>query len=133
MNGKIREALLTLAVIAAAFVAVPRLAQAHHGWADFNAGAVVTMDGTVTAFHFTNPHCVVEFEVKDEKGQIRKWEGEFASPGELQRKGWNASSLETGAKLTISGHPSKDGSLSIHVSRIVLDNGKELKLENYSR
>lgn len=116
----------------AVLILLPGLAHAHHGWNDFEAGKEVTFQGTVVAFHFTNPHCVVEFEVIDDKGQIRKWEGEFASPGELQRKGWNANSLEVGAKLTISGHPSKDGSPAIHVSKI-LANGKELQLEKYSR
>ncbi|HWE51721.1 MAG TPA: DUF6152 family protein [Bryobacteraceae bacterium] len=125
------KALLTF-LAAAALVLIPATAEAHHGWSDFNAAAEVTFQGTVIAFHYTNPHCVVEFEVTDDKGQVRKWEGEFASPGELQRKGWNANSLETGDKLTISGHPSKDGSPAIHVSKIIT-NGKELQLEKYSR
>jgi hypothetical protein len=131
MGQKMKTSLIAL-MAAAVLVLMPATAEAHHGWNDFNAGTEVTFQGIVVAFHFTNPHCVVEFEVTDEKGQVRKWEGEFASPGELQRKGWNANSLEAGDKLVISGHPSKDGSPAIHVSKIVT-NGKELQLEKYSR
>ena len=130
--GKIRKTILTVLAISAGFVMMPRAAEAHHGWSDFEAAKEVSFQGTVVAFHYTNPHCVVEFEVTDDKGQVKKWEGEFASPGELQRKGWNPNSLEAGDKLTISGHPSRDGSLAIHVSKIAV-NGKELQLEKYSR
>jgi hypothetical protein len=132
MSAKTARMMLTVLAISAGFVMMPRAAQAHHGWSDFEAAKEVTFQGTVVAFHYTNPHCVVEFEVTDDKGQVKKWEGEFASPGELQRKGWNPNSLEAGDKLSISGHPSKDGSLAIHVSKIVV-NGKELQLEKYSR
>jgi hypothetical protein len=71
----------------------------------------------------------VEFEVKDEKRHIQKWQGEFSNPGVLSRRGWNAAYLEAGDKLTISGHPAKkDGVFALHVTRIVSASG-ELKLE----
>ena len=107
---------------------IPGTAQAHHGWVDFDEKADLTVSGTVTAFYFVNPHCVVEFDVKDEKGGIKKWQGEFASKLELSRKGWNPASLEAGEKLTFIGHPSKDGSLAIHVMKIRKANG-DLKLD----
>jgi hypothetical protein len=132
MKARLSKLIMTALAISAAFVIVPGIAEAHHGWADFEEAKEVTFQGTVVAFHYTNPHCVVEFEVTDDKGKVKKWEGEFASPGELQRKGWNPNSLESGDKLTITGHPSKDGSPAIHVSKIAV-NGKELQLEKYSR
>jgi uncharacterized protein DUF6152 len=107
---------------------IPGTAQAHHGWVDFDEKAELSVSGTVTAFYFVNPHCVVEFDVKDEKGGIQKWQGEFASKLELSRKGWNPASLEAGEQLTFIGHPSKDGSLAIHVIKIRAANG-ELKLD----
>jgi hypothetical protein len=107
---------------------IPDSASAHHGWAEFDEKAEVTLQGTVTDFHFVNPHCVVEFQVKREKGQFQKWQGEFSNPGVLSRKGWNAASLETGAKITITGHPAHNGVLALHVIRIRSSNG-EIKLE----
>ena len=107
---------------------IPGSARAHHGWAEFDEKAEVTLEGTVTDFHFVNPHCVVEFQVKDEKGQIQKWQGEFSSPGVLSRRGWNAASLETGDKITITGHPAHNGVLALHVTRIRASNG-DIKLE----
>ena len=118
---------LALAPVVIGLLLMPGTANAHHGWVDFDENADLTVEGTVTGFYFVNPHCVVEFDVKDEKGRIQKWQGEFASKLELSRLGWNAASLEAGEKLTFIGHPSKDGSLSIHVIKIRKANG-EFKL-----
>ena len=111
-----------------ALLLVARVAQAHHGWVDFDEKTELTIQGTVTAFYFVNPHCVVEFDAPDEKGRVQKWQGEFGSKLELSRLGWNASSLEAGEQLTFIGHPPKDGSRSIHVIKIRKANG-EFKLK----
>jgi len=119
---------LALASILVGLLLMPGIASAHHGWVDFDEKTDLTVQGTVTGFYFVNPHCVVEFEVKDETGRIQKWQGEFASKSELSRKGWSAASLEAGEKLTFIGHPSKDGSLAIHVIKIRTASG-EFKLD----
>jgi hypothetical protein len=108
---------------------MPGSVQAHHGWQEFDEKTEVTVTGTVTDFHYVNPHCVVEFDVKDDKGRTQKWQGEFSNPGVLSRRGWNAAYLEAGDKLMITGHPAKkDGVLALHVTRILLASG-ELILE----
>ena len=119
--------LLTVFSIVAGLLLMPGLAEAHHGWVDFDEKSDVTVSGTVTAFYFFNPHCVVEFDVKDDNGRVQKWQGEFASKGELSRKGWTAASIEAGEKLTLTGHPAKDGTRVIHVTKIRVSNG-EMKL-----
>jgi Family of unknown function (DUF6152) len=103
-------------------------AQPHHGWMDFDPSRELTFQATVTDFHFVNPHCVVEFSAMDEKGQVQKWQGEFSNPHQLAQKGWTASSLDAGDKITIAGNPAKNSSLAIHVTRIRLPNGQELKI-----
>jgi hypothetical protein len=103
--------------------------QAHHGWLEFDEKTEVTVTGIVTDFHYVNPHCVVEFDVRDDKGRTQKWQGEFSNPGVLSRQGWNAAYLKAGDKLTITGHPAKkDGVLALHVTRILSASG-EVKLE----
>ena len=102
-------------------------ARAHHGWAAFGSGPQVTLQGTVTDFHFVNPHSVVDFEVKDAEGKIQEWEGLLSSPSRLAPQGWTAASLEPGDKITISGHVTKNGSRAMRVAGIVLANGKVLK------
>lgn len=123
-----RMTLLSFVPLVAGLLLMPGPAEGHHGWAEFDEKAEVTLEGTVTDFHYVNPHCVVEFDVKSETGQVQKWQGEFSNPGVLSRKGWNAASLEAGDKLTITGHPARNGVLALHVTRIRLGDG-ELKLD----
>ena len=72
-----KNTVLTLLAASVSFLLMSHPAEAHHGWLDFDSGREVTLEATVTDFHFTNPHCVVEFTAKDEKGQTVKWQGEF--------------------------------------------------------
>jgi hypothetical protein len=123
-----RIPLVTFVPFVAGLLLVPAAVKAHHGWQEFDEESEVTIEGTVTDFHYVNPHCVVEFEVKDKKGRVQKWQGEFSNPGVLSRRGWKAASLEAGDKLTITGHPARNGVLALHVTRILSATG-EVKLE----
>jgi hypothetical protein len=76
------------------------------------------LQGTVIDFHGVNPHCVVEFEARDDKRHIAKMQGQFSNAGVLSRKGWDAASLQAGDKVTITGHPAHNGVLAAHVTRI---------------
>src|ERR1700735_4011515 len=105
-------------------VVVAGLASAHHGYAAFDTTAEVTLSGTVTDFHFVNPHCVVEFDVKDDKGQVHNWQGEFSNPGQLVRKGWTAASLAAGDKIQVSGYPAKGEARALHVLKIRMPSGQ---------
>jgi len=111
----------TLLVLPAAAI----LALAHHGLAAFDTTTTINVKGTVTEFHFVNPHCVVEFDVKDDKGKIQKWQGEMTSPAHL--KGWTATSLEAGNVVTVSGYRAKSGAYYMWITKLSSSNGTELK------
>jgi hypothetical protein len=123
------NALLASLAASAVFLLTPHAAEAHHGWMEFDLNHEVTYEGTVTDFHYTNPHCVVEFDVKDGKSQVQKWQGEFSNPGHLARKGWTAATLQPGDKITIGGNPAKNNGLALHVTRIRLPTGQEFQIE----
>ena len=106
------------------FLAAGGWANAHHGLAAFDLTNEVTLKGTVTEFHFVNPHCVVEFEVKDDEGQVHQWQAEMTSPVHL--KGWTATSLEPGNVVTVTGYRAKSGALYLRVTKLSSSNGVEL-------
>jgi hypothetical protein len=108
------------------FLAVGALAIAHHGLAAFDQTTKVTLNGTVTAFRFVNPHAVVEFDVKDDKGQVQGWQAELTTPNRL--KGWTATSLEPGVVVTVTGYRAKSGAPSLWVTALTASNGLELKV-----
>jgi hypothetical protein len=118
---------LSMTVIAAALL-IPSPAAGHHGYASFDKSAEVTLQGTVTDFHFTNPHSVVEFEVS-EGGKPQKWQVELGSRLHLTLKGWTATTLEAGNQVTIKGFRAKSGARALWGTKILDGKGKELKVE----
>ena len=100
-----RPALLALTLSSAA--AAPALA--HHSFAMFDSQKTVTLEGTVKAFQWTNPHTWVEIIVKDPSGKEVESSVEGGSPNGLVREGWSRQSLKPGDKATIVIHPLKDG------------------------
>lgn len=124
VNKRVKDTLFAFLPLAASFMLTPALTWAHHGYAVFDRTTPVNLDGTVTEFHFTNPHCIIDFEVKDEKGQIQKWQAELTSP--LHLKGWTATSLEPGNEVKLTGFRAKSGAHYLWVTRLVSSNGMEL-------
>ena len=122
-----KRSIFLMIVALAAALAVPRLAEAHHGQAAYNTTAAVTVVGTVTDFQFVNPHVLIYMDVKNDKGQVEKWQGELTSPNHLLRVGWTRSSLKPGDQITMTGYPAKNGATSMWISKILLANGTELK------
>ena len=100
---------------------------AHHGYSAFDTKKEVTFDATVVEFHFTNSHSVIDFEVKDAAG-AHKWQAELGSRRQLTIHGWTPTTLEPGTKLTISGHPARNGSKAIWATRILGPDGKEIRI-----
>jgi Family of unknown function (DUF6152) len=123
-----KSSLLIFLGLNAALFLLPAAARGHHGWAAFVSDSQLTLKGTVKDFHFVSPHSVVEFEVKDDKGKVLVWEGEMTSPSGLAPRGWTAASLQPGDKITVTGYPAIKGTHAMRVTKIVLADGKELKL-----
>jgi len=121
---------LTFMAVAASVLLAPGLATGHHGWAAFDSKSTMTFQGTVTDFRFLNPHSVVEFDVKDDKGQVQKWQGELTSASRLAAKGWTATTLEPGNELTISGYRAQSGVRVLRITKILSSNGAEIKIDS---
>lgn len=113
-------------VLLAALLAAPAT-QAHHSFAvHFVADEVITLQGTVTDFRFTNPHGIVTFNVTKEDGTVEEWRAETNSPNALRRRGWTRDSIKVGDEVTILGFPTRDGSPYVRISKITFADGREL-------
>lgn len=94
----------SLAVLAGA------AAKAHHSFAVyFNGDKIVTLEGTVKSFRFTNPHGLLVIDVVDEQGKHVEWRSETNAPVVLMRRGWTRASVKAGDRITIDGWPARDG------------------------
>ena len=116
-----------LLTLAAGVLLVPSLVIAHHGQAAYDVTQSVTIKGTVSNFKFTNPHCIVSLDVKDDKGQKQDWQGELTSPNHLVRAGWAAQTFKPGDEVTLTGFRAKTGANSMWITKVVLGNGEEMK------
>lgn len=101
---------------------------AHHGTAAYDTTTSVTVKGTITDFQFMNPHCVVSWTVKNDKGEIVQYQGELTAPSKLARAGWTKHTLNAGDSVTISGYPGKHDPHYIWIQKLIGPDGHQLPL-----
>ena len=82
---------------------------AHHGTSGYDMEKVITLNGTVAGFNWSNPHCLVRIAVKDSKGDVKDWIIELAAPTLMSRNGWTKDSLKPGDEVIAETHPAKNG------------------------
>ena len=97
---------LLVATSAALLVAVPALA--HHSFAMFDQTKVMTLEGTVHEFQWTNPHSFIELDVTS-GGRTQRWSIELNSPNNLTRQGWRRTSLKAGEHISVRIAPLRNG------------------------
>ena len=115
------------AVLLAAVLAVSPPAFAHHGNAAYEGTLTVLKDATVTGVAWANPHTIVQFDVKNDKGEPVHWSAELGSPSALSLIGWSKTSLTPGDVITIYIHQAKTKNPVGRIDHIVLADGSQLR------
>jgi Family of unknown function (DUF6152) len=94
----------------------------------FDMTKLVTQAGKVTDFEFINPHGMIYFDARDEKGNAVKWSAETrGGPNVLVRAGWTKDTLKVGDQITFVGHPAKNGSNTMRLDKVIFPDGRELR------
>ena len=122
MKTKLRALSLLAGVLA---VSVP--AFAHHGNAAYDGTVTEIKNAVVTKLAWANPHTLVQFDVRDDRGQLVHWVAELGSPSALGNVGWNKSSLMPGDVITVYIHQAKTKNPVGRIQRIVLADGSQLR------
>jgi hypothetical protein len=118
------KVLLGFLTALALFCSVP--ARAHHGNASYDYEATKTVKGTVVEWTWTNPHCLLKLDSKDDKGNVTHWVFETNSPVDMLHAGWTARQLKPGDEITVDIMPTKDGAPVGRIRRVILADGKVL-------
>jgi hypothetical protein len=84
------------------------VALAHHSFAQFEMKQSVKLQGTVRELQWTNPHCFIQLLVP-EQDKVVEWSIEMNSPIIMYRAGWRPGTFNSGDKVTIVIHPTRDG------------------------
>ena len=114
-----------LVILALAFSAVPL--SAHHSW-PVSREKLVTVKGTVMQFEWSNPHPMITLEVRGDDGKVDKWLVGGPAINRMEANGWTKSTVKVGDVITGTGYQFSDGQKIIRLERIVLSDGKEMRL-----
>jgi hypothetical protein len=100
---------------------------AHHAFAaEYDASKPVTLKGVVTKIEWMNPHAWFYIDVKDDKGNVEKWQCETGAPIELVRRGWKKQDLKIGDVVDVQGFRAKDGTNTANARSVTLPGGKKV-------
>jgi hypothetical protein len=116
----------------AALISLAIPAVAHHGTGtSYDLSHPVTLQGSVTEFHYANPHPQLFFDVTNDKGEVVHWSAEFyPNPSQLQQGGWgkrrSESALAPGTKISITLAPSRAGTQVGAILKLLNEKGDVL-------
>jgi len=119
---------ITYLALAVALLMTYRPTFAHHGQAVYDEEHPILLKGTVTSFLWSNPHCLVNLDVKNDKGEVAHWITETVNPGKLVRAGWTKDSLKPGDTITLTLTPAKNGAHLGHFYKLVFADGRQLDI-----
>ena len=114
-----------LVILTLASGAVPL--SAHHSW-PISREQLVTVKGTVMEFAWENPHPMITLEVRTDDGKVEKWLVGGPAINRMEANGWTKSTVKRGDVITGIGFQFSDGQKIIRLERVVLADGKELRL-----
>jgi hypothetical protein len=116
--------ILTIAGLLAA-AAIPVLA--HHSFAaEYDDKKPVTLVGSVVKTEWLNPHVWLYLDVKDDKGNMVRWQCEGGAPNSIIRQGWSRTTLKPGDQITIEGFRAKDSTNTCNSRSVKLPNGSKV-------
>ena len=122
MRPRLLGVCLTLAGLLAASASLP----AHHSAAAFDSTTEITLQATVTQWHWSNPHCLLEFEAMDRTGSVRQWVAETGNPTGMTRRGWSRSMFTPGSQVTLRVQPARNGEPVGLLLTAIFPDGREL-------
>ena len=104
-----RMTVFALLAVMAGVTVLSLPARAHHGTALWERDEVV-QKGTVVEYFWRNPHVLITWNVKDDKGNVVEWTGELASPESLMADGgMTKDSLKPGDAVIMYVRVAKSG------------------------
>jgi len=104
-----RREVQILFVLAAGALGWASATSAHHGFTHYDMKKTITLTGVITAFEWSNPHCLVYVDVMGDDNQVRHWTLEMASTFAMSRRGWNKDTIKRGDQAIIETHPAENG------------------------
>jgi hypothetical protein len=122
-----KSKLLMFAACAVAVLVAHGPVLAHHGTPAYDNKLTELKQATVTKFLWSNPHALIDFDVKDAKGNVAHWVCETAAPQALRLIGWSKTSFAPGDVITVYMYAAKNGNTVGRLNHIILADGTRLE------
>ena len=100
---------------------------AHHSW-PVSYERLVTVKGTIIEFSWANPHPMMTLEVQTNDGRKDKWQIGGPAINRMEANGWTKTTVKVGDVITGTGFQFSDGQKIIRLERIMMADGKEMRL-----
>jgi Family of unknown function (DUF6152) len=100
---------------------------AHHSW-PISRERLVTVKGTVVGFVWANPHPMITVEVQANDGRMERWQIGGPAINRMESNGWTKTTVKPGDTITGIGYQFSDGQKIVRLERVVLADGKELRV-----
>ena len=115
---------IVFAVAFGLLMSVPLVA--HHAGATIYPDRTVTLKGIVKTWLWSNPHCLLTFDVKGEDGQVVQWLAETQNPRSIYSRGYRTNSFKPGDEVTVTVQPAANGRPYGRLAQAVLADGTTL-------
>src|ERR1051325_3746488 len=116
-----KSGLIVFATAVALVMSVP--VDAHHTASTVYTQKLVTVKGIVKSWLWSNPHCLLTFDVKSEDGQVVLWRAETQAPNTAYTEGYRANSFKPGDEVTVTMRAAVGGGPFGLLAQVVLPDG----------
>jgi uncharacterized protein DUF6152 len=106
---------------------------AHHTATTLYTDKTVTLKGIVKTWRWSNPHCLLTFDVKGEDGQVVQWLAETQAPNTVYTEGYRPNSFKPDDEITVTVRPAANGKPYGLLTQAVLADGTKLGSEEGAR
>jgi Family of unknown function (DUF6152) len=98
---------------------------AHHGSAAYSQQPTTLKSVTVTKVLWGNPHTLLLFDAKDDKGVMQHWVAEANAASTISTSGWTKTAIQPGDTVTVVLYVAKNGRTVGRVGEVVLADGRQ--------
>jgi len=79
-------------------------------------------------FTWANPHPMIALDVQTNDGRTEKWQVGGPAINRMEANGWTKTTVKPGDVITGIGYQFADGQKIVRLERVVLADGKELRV-----
>ena len=118
--------LLTSVALVAGLLAVCSPIFAHHGSASYDDSKLIAVkQAKVTKINWGNPHIVLMFDGKDDKGNVIHWTAEANAASAVSSAGWTKTAVQSGDVIDVYLYQARNGNPVGRVGKVVLADGTQ--------